>query len=1083
KKMAVVENFFSVGFFKEQYPDMELVYYTDTVSCLLAVARGEADVFVTDFAVTNYLLKKYRIMNIVQSPPLDLDEFPVVDLRIAVRKDYAILANIINKAIGDISSEKIDFFQKKWHINKEVRSVVEVKQKNDYLLPILGSVIVLIVLVGMLLLPRFFSDEILIRHFGSGGFRKFALIVMSVMSILGSLLVWYTVQQNKKNILTSVKNELTGVLNNYVALNNNLLHEQLEFLNRLGIDPDFAVITKELLRDFLLSTPTEHSSSLGDARNFISSIENKFGRNNFCIVNPSYVNIASNNNNNMGKKNLVAKQRHDLLARAFEGNSVLIPPIQTEVVVQVDDTSQENRTVKQLSMFIAVPVFDLNETVIAVFIQNVVPFGEMTQDIYDSSTAHHGLDSYIINSHGQMVIKDWFFSRLNSIPSKASRYSLIENMEVRDPGVNLVKGYESATPRAKQPFTRMAQDIVRMSREMKQSGSLNEVNEVIVDIEGYRDYKGVPVFGAWTWDPVKGIGTVVETEIEKALTNYFVLRLNIFIIAGMAGLLTVLSATITIMMGERAVRVMRSNQNQLRQQVLDRTDELKNSETRMRNIMDNLLDGIITTDDKGYVESFSLGAEAIFGYTSNEVIGNHIKMIIPKYTEDRMKDLKPGDIKKQGGKRELDGQRQNGTLFPLYLGINELWLNEKYIYTGIVRDVSASKEAELELRKLFSAVENSPASVIITDKNALIEYVNPYFEQMTGFSKEEVVGLNPNILKSEKNSAAIFENMWENLSQGLPWNNEILNKCKDGNEIWNSISIAPLFNNENDITHYVSVQADITANKSTQDALASSNRALNTLSLSNEAVLQAISEQDLAQNICDVLIKQNENAMAWIGLARTDKTVSILAESGFEDGVLENLCVSWDEKVLTSRGPVGRSLITRKSVLINDTEAESNYAPWRETARQIGFQSGIAIPMIHKGELIGSVAVYFKEPYWIDTEGVKAIEKLTKNVAFRIISLRSEEARLKAEQTLKFTQFAIDHAAEAAFWIHPEDAGFVYVNKSAFNMLGYSRDELLKLKIWDVDISLPIEKWSELLERFRNESAVTFESQYVRKDG
>ncbi len=134
-------------------------------------------------------------------------------------------------------------------------------------------------------------------------------------------------------------------------------------------------------------------------------------------------------------------------------------------------------------------------------------------------------------------------------------------------------------------------------------------------------------------------------------------------------------------------------------------------------------------------------------------------------------------------------------------------------------DITESKRAELELRKLGRAMEQNPASVMITDPQGVIEYVNPKFEEITGYSAAEVIGKNPRILKSGDASAEEYRTLWQTISQGLEWKGYFRNLRKNGEPYWKAVTISPLRGNEGEITHYIAVGEDITARKQAEDKL------------------------------------------------------------------------------------------------------------------------------------------------------------------------------------------------------------------------------------------------------------------------
>ena len=124
--------------------------------------------------------------------------------------------------------------------------------------------------------------------------------------------------------------------------------------------------------------------------------------------------------------------------------------------------------------------------------------------------------------------------------------------------------------------------------------------------------------------------------------------------------------------------------------------------------------------------------------------------------------------------------------------------------------VKSNIEAMEKLSILSRAVEQNPALIIITDKNGNIEYVNPRYTEITGYTLKEVTGRNPRILKSGHQSAEFYENLWQTILSGKEWNGEMLNKKKNGDLYWEHGSISPLINESGQITHLIGIKEDIT---------------------------------------------------------------------------------------------------------------------------------------------------------------------------------------------------------------------------------------------------------------------------------
>jgi len=129
------------------------------------------------------------------------------------------------------------------------------------------------------------------------------------------------------------------------------------------------------------------------------------------------------------------------------------------------------------------------------------------------------------------------------------------------------------------------------------------------------------------------------------------------------------------------------------------------------------------------------------------------------------------------------------------------------------------EERTAELRKLSEAIKQSPASVVITDKTGNIEYVNAAFCEVSGYSVEEAIGQNPRILKAGKLSREYYQNLWQTILSGKIWKGDFVNKKKNGQEFWESASISPIKNDNDEITHFVAVKQDITERKEVERKL------------------------------------------------------------------------------------------------------------------------------------------------------------------------------------------------------------------------------------------------------------------------
>ena len=140
-------------------------------------------------------------------------------------------------------------------------------------------------------------------------------------------------------------------------------------------------------------------------------------------------------------------------------------------------------------------------------------------------------------------------------------------------------------------------------------------------------------------------------------------------------------------------------------------------------------------------------------------------------------------------------------------------------YVALKEDITERRAVEDQLRKLSLAVDQSPESIVITNLDARIEYVNRAFIQNTGYSRDEALGLNPRVLKSGKTPPAVYVDMWQALSRGEPWRGELVNRRKDGSEYVEFANIAPVRQPDGSISHYLAIKEDITEKRALSDEL------------------------------------------------------------------------------------------------------------------------------------------------------------------------------------------------------------------------------------------------------------------------
>jgi len=247
--------------------------------------------------------------------------------------------------------------------------------------------------------------------------------------------------------------------------------------------------------------------------------------------------------------------------------------------------------------------------------------------------------------------------------------------------------------------------------------------------------------------------------------------------------------------------------------------KIKESEEKFRAISTATFDSIIMMDNEGKVSFWNKAAEKMFGYLKEESVGEYLhKLIVHKrYHEDYLKGFETFKVTGQGPVFEkvltLPGLKKDGTEFYGDYSFSAIKIKDKWHAISTIRDITERKKAEEQILKLSRAIEYNPCTILITDAGGVIEYVNPKFIQLTGYSFEEAIGQNPRILKSGKTPPEVYKDLWKTIKSGNEWRGEFSNRKKNGELYWESASISPVKNTEGVITHFVAVKEDISEKK------------------------------------------------------------------------------------------------------------------------------------------------------------------------------------------------------------------------------------------------------------------------------
>jgi len=240
---------------------------------------------------------------------------------------------------------------------------------------------------------------------------------------------------------------------------------------------------------------------------------------------------------------------------------------------------------------------------------------------------------------------------------------------------------------------------------------------------------------------------------------------------------------------------------------------LQDSEIRYRRLFESAKDGILILDaDTGKVVDVNPFLMRLLRYSHDEFCGKHIWEIGAfkdiAASKDAFKVLQNNQYIRY---EDLPLETRDGQLIAVEFVSNVYLVDHSKVIQCNIRDITEHKRAKAERKRLMAAIEQAGEAIVMTDAQGNIEFVNPAFEQMTGYSREEAVGRNSRILSSGKHDEVFYRNLWETISGGGTWAGRLVNKRKDGTLYTEETTISPVCNASAQIVNYVAVKRDITS--------------------------------------------------------------------------------------------------------------------------------------------------------------------------------------------------------------------------------------------------------------------------------
>jgi PAS domain S-box-containing protein len=487
--------------------------------------------------------------------------------------------------------------------------------------------------------------------------------------VVATLIAGFT-WRNRLNLeykqFDEIKSLLTTVLNSTDKATKIYLGGLQNEARLWGQDDDIAGLVSVLReigadRNTLMNAPAQTSlqvqlSHLLDEKDYIG----------FMVVKPSGLILSSN------KYSYIGKRFGTEAELAFIHESMQLPRFSAVSLPKKGENAVGSSLGSKKLILSAAAVITADERVLASLVFMIDPEKGFTEILQRGRVGKSG-ESYAFNSVGQLISESRFDDDIREMgliqPGKRS----ILNLEIRDPGGNMTEGFRPSVNREELALTFMAASAT--------SGKDG------YNLQGYNDYRGVSVIGAWLWNERFGFGIATELDAAEAYATVENIRqqANSTILFSIALLLA-----LTGVFAWGRVRSAMANEKVL------------TAEARIRSIVSNLSDGLVIISEIGAIQEFSPSAEKIFGYSESEVLGKNVSMLMPspdKENHDGYLETyrETGQQFVIGRAREVMAQRKGDELFPIELGVSETTVGGEKLFIGLIKDITERRQAQEEL--------------------------------------------------------------------------------------------------------------------------------------------------------------------------------------------------------------------------------------------------------------------------------------------------------------------------------------------------------------------------------------------------
>jgi PAS domain S-box-containing protein/putative nucleotidyltransferase with HDIG domain len=409
---------------------------------------------------------------------------------------------------------------------------------------------------------------------------------------------------------------------------------------------------------------------------------------------------------------------------------------------------------------------------------------------------------------------------------------------------------------------------------------------------------------------------------------------------------------------------------------------LKESEERYRHLFEAAQEGILILDaGTGLIEDVNPHLIKMLGYFREEFVGKKL------WETGALKNVKASQLafddiqdNETVHYEDIPLRCVDGRIIPTEFVCNAYRVGKEKVIQCNIHDISAHKRDEESLHLQSTALKAAASAIMITNREGNIEWINPAFTTLTGYTPEESLGKNPrDLLRSGTQGQAFYKQLWNTVLAGKVWHSELVNQRKDGSFYTEEETINPLRNADGKISHFIAIKQDISSRKQAEERIQRQVEHLTALSVIDRVIAANFDlKLSLSEILTHVMIELGVDAADILVLNPNLQLLEFGAARGFRTSTVKNVQVRLGE------GYAGRAALERQLVEIPDLRNEPGSSLSASHFMDEGFIYYSCEPLISKGQVKGVLEVFQRNPFEPDAEWCDFLYALAGQTAIAI---------------------------------------------------------------------------------------------------